>query len=477
MSTKILLICTCWEEESLITSASNKKLEVHCTDSSHYPLGIGYLHSFLEQRGNEVETLWLNNYDFDTCFSLIFSKIDQFIPDIIGFQILTTNRTSSFKIIEYVHQHYPEIIQIIGGIHATIMYDQILRKYPYLIAVLGEGELTFGQLADELFSENKRLEEVKGIAFVKNNSVLKTDDRDLIDNLDILPFPKHELFFNNLRENACIITSRGCPNKCSFCCLCAVSNRKVRYRSIENVIEEIEYLKNKFPKLKQIWIHDDSFFLNNDRVIKFCDEVISRKILVEFVCSGRFKPISEKMVKKLEQANFVQVLLGLESGDENILKACHKNITTEDALKAVKLFAETKIEIYAFIIIGLPGENKQSIITTSQLIQKMQKIKYMYYKNVALLTIYPGTEIYEIAKRSGKIDDDYWLTDKITPLYNVEHSEKELFEYKDIMLDYISYDRLLSINGFSKQFWLMPHALRFIFVKYFTWLRDHLIKD
>ncbi|MFB5612968.1 MAG: radical SAM protein [Nitrosarchaeum sp.] len=108
-----------------------------------------------------------------------------------------------------------------------------------------------------------------------------------------------------------------------------------------------------------MWIHDDSFFLNNDRVIEFCDEIISQNISTKFICSGRFKPISEKMVKKLEQANFIQVLLGLESGDETILKTRHKNITPDDVIKAVKLFAETKIEIYAFLIIGLPGENLQ----------------------------------------------------------------------------------------------------------------------
>jgi len=122
MAKKILLVSTSWEELSLITSSSDRKLEVKCTDSSHYPLGLAYLHSYLEQQENEVQTLWLNNYNFSVCFSSVIEKIDQFKPEIIGFQILTPNRTSSFQMIEYIHEHYPNIHLVIGGIHATIMY-------------------------------------------------------------------------------------------------------------------------------------------------------------------------------------------------------------------------------------------------------------------------------------------------------------------------------------------------------------------
>ncbi|MFB5612967.1 MAG: hypothetical protein ACE5RL_06655 [Nitrosarchaeum sp.] len=96
--------------------------------------------------------------------------------------------------IEYVNGYYPQIYQIVGGIHATIIYSQILENYPFLILILSEGELTFGQLADELPNENTNLEEIKGIAFFKGNSIVKTDDRALIEDLDILKFPKHELF-------------------------------------------------------------------------------------------------------------------------------------------------------------------------------------------------------------------------------------------------------------------------------------------
>lgn len=462
MGKRLILISSCWEEESLITSNLDKSLEVKCTDSSHYPLGIAYLHSFLESKGHDVHSLWLNNHPYEYGLSLINHTIQEFKPDIIGFQILTPNRVSSFQLIEYIHNNYPNLIIIIGGIHATIMYEQILEKYPTIIAILGEGEITFNNLIRELSNDEPNLTNVKGIAFFHDKvGVIKNPDQDLIENLDILPFPKHELFINNKRTTACILTSRGCPNNCSFCCLNSLNKRKVRYRSVENVIDEINSILNKHPQINKIYIHDDTFFLNSKKVIDFCNLVISNNISVNFICSGRFKPISYDLVKKLEKANFIQVLLGLESGDEEILRKCHKGITQNDVIHAVKLFANSNIDLYAFLIVGLPGETHSTIVTTGLFVQKLQRLKYIYYDNVAILTVYPGTEIYYLAKKDGIINDDYWLSKKTTPLFTVEHNLDELLLLKESLLDYISYDRLFSKKGFIKQFSMIPTIVKY----------------
>jgi radical SAM superfamily enzyme YgiQ (UPF0313 family) len=480
MGKRVLLASTNWEEISLCSSSIDRKLEVKCSDESHYPLGIAYLHSYLELKGHEVQSLWLNNYSFEFGLSSITTTIDNFKPDIVGLQLLTPNRVSSYRIIEFIHNAYPHLTIVIGGIHTTIMYDQLVGKYPYVIAILGEGEITFNNLLEELSKTEPDLTKVNGIAFFQDNKVIRNPEQELIENLDILPFPKHELFFKNNRVNACIITSRGCPNRCSFCCLNTQSKRRVRLRSVENVIDEIEWLIKTFPQLKSIWIHDDTFFLNTARVIQFCNIIISKKITVNFICSGKFKPISEEAVRKLEQAHFIKVLLGLESADETILKKCHKGITRDDVIHAVSLFARSKIDIYAFIIIGLPGETQSSVISTARFVQKLQRIKYMYYDNIGVLTIYPGTEIYEIARNNGIINYDYWLTDKTTPLFTVEHSQDQLFLFKEMMLDFISYDRLFTRKGFFNQGYMIPliyaykfqHIwlvrLKYLYNKFFT---------
>lgn len=463
MKSKILLITSNFEKVSLFNASFENPLGVKTGKYSHYPLGIAYLHSYLESRGHEIHSLCLNHLDDEECFKVATETLANFSPKVVGLQILSANRVSSYKLIEYIHKNYPHINLVIGGIHATIMYKQLLEKYPFLIIVLGEGEITLAELIDELQRENPNLSNINGIAFNLNDEIIKTKPRGLIENLDILPRLKHELFFDGKRNSGGILTSRGCPFNCSFCVLDTVSRKKVRYRSVKNVVDEIEYLTNKFQEMKEIWIHDDSFFLDNQRVIEICEEIVKRKIKMEFVCSGRMKPVSKELVKKLEAANFKLVNLGLESGNEKILQMAHKNITKADVVKVFKLFSDSLVALFTFLIIGLPGETPETLMETIKFVKKLQKIKYVLYKNMAILTIYPGTEVYEIAKAYGIINDDFWLSDKSVPLFTVEHSQKELFDYKEIMLNHLSLDRFWTRAGFKAQFTMIPWIIKHLF--------------
>lgn len=463
MSAKILLVSTSFETESLITASVKKRQGVKTDDESHYPLGIAYLHAYLEQRGHEVKTLFLNNHDFTACFEAVKQEVAAMSPTIVSFQILTANRTSSCRLIEYLHAAYPQIKILIGGIHTTLMYRQLLDKYPFVIAALGEGELTFAELAVKLTAAAVDLKTIKGIAYYDAGTVVVTETRPLIEDLDSLPWPKHEIFFHQNRNLGNLLTTRGCPFGCSFCCLDTISRRRVRKRSVGNVIAEIELMIAKFPQLTKIWIHDDTFFIDNQRVIDFCDQVVANGInkKIAFICSGRFKPLSELLVKKLAAANFIHVMFGLESGNQVILDRAHKAITRQDAIDAYKLFANSPISIYSFLIVGLPGETKETIIDTGLFVQELQKIKYVHYsEGIAILTVYPGTEVYEISKAAGLIDDDYWLTDQSSPLFLVEHSQAELFAFKELLLDYVSCDRIWRPRALLLQWSMLPYILK-----------------
>jgi len=445
---KILLITTSIEVES------REPIEA----SSHYPLGLSYIHSYLEKFGHTVSLLFLNNYSDAACDEKIVESLQEFSPDVVGFQLITHNRVSSFRNIEFVHENYPDIRIVIGGIHTTLMYEQILRKYNYLTAVLGEGEITFQELIDT-FENNGELNRVNGIAYCdkRTNSVIATNGRELIKDLDALPFPKHESYFNGERDTANLLTSRGCPYACSFCVLDSISRRKVRLRSVDNVISEIEYLVSSFSTLKKIWIHDDCFLIDNKRVINLCNEIVKRNIVLKFVCSARFKPLSKELVEALEKAGFVLVLFGMETGSAKLLKSSHKGIKKEEMEKAYRLFAASSIDIAGFLIVGLYGEDENTIMETAHFIQGLQKIKYSHFDDIGVLAIYPGTEIYKIAKESGMITDDYWMTDKPVPLFTAEHSRETLFKYKEVLLDHIAVKRLYTANGFKAQWPLMLH--------------------
>jgi len=392
----------------------------------------------------------------------VYEEIDALKPDVVGLNILTPNRVSSFIIIDNIHKKYPNINIIIGGIHSSILYKQILKRFPFLIVVIGEGEVTTSELLEKL-KNGQNIESVKGIAFVKDNTIILTSLRPLIENLDKLPFPKHEIFFHKRRTLACILTSRGCPFRCSFCVLDVVSRGRVRYRSIKNVIYEIKYLISNFPQLETIWIHDDNFLLSNKRAIEFCNEITKYKIKLTFICSGRFKPMSKKLVEALENAGFIQVLFGLESGSPKILKSCHKKITQNDVINAINILKDSLIEVTIFLIVGLYGENDITVSETISFVKKIQRIKYIYFDDIGILIIYPGTEIYSIAKDSGAIDDYYWLTDKPTPFFTIEHRIEKLHSYKERILNNIALNRIIHFNGFRNQITMLPYILKFFF--------------
>ncbi|MFH1997539.1 MAG: radical SAM protein, partial [Patescibacteria group bacterium] len=466
MKSNVLLITSSFEKVSLMDASLKHPSGIKSTEDSHYPLGLAYLHSYLESCGNNIRSLYLNHCSYKKCFETINRAIEEFSPVIIGLQMFSANRSSNYRLIEHINKKYPNIHLVLGGIHSTIMYKQLLETYPFLTIVIGEGEITFSELVKEFRKENFDLKSIDGIAFNYNGSVIKTGHRKLIDNLDILPFPKHDLFFDDKRTSGCLLTSRGCPFNCSFCALRAISERTVRYRSPKNVVDEIEYMVNKFPKMTQLWIHDDSFFLDNQRVIEICDDIIRRKIKMRFLCSGRAKPLSKEMVDKLENANFKKVLLGLESGNEKILQSCHKAISQEDVLNAFRLFSGSSIGIYAFLIIGLPGETLETIMETINFVKKLQRIKYIYYRNtsIPILSIYPGTEVYEIARAKNLINDDFWLSDKPVPLFAVEHNQEHLIKFKEIMLNHISLDRFWTKVGFKAQFTMIPYIIKYLFI-------------
>jgi len=422
---------------------------------------LAYLHAYLESQGNEVKMLFLNTYSYEICFADSMNAVRDFSPDVVGLQVFTQNRVSTYRIVEMIHAQYPALPIVLGGIHATVMHEQILKKYPFVIIVRGEGEITFQKLVETLRA-GKDIASVEGIAFNRKGEVVLTPDRQLIDNLDSLPFPKHELFFNHGRTFGCILTSRGCPFNCSFCALESITRRRYRARSVENVMQEIEYMMKAFPQMKRVWIHDDTFFLDNERAIRFCDEVIRRKLPLEFVASGRIKPVSAELFRKLEQANFKKILFGLESGTDEILAAARKAITQKDVIETFRLLSKSKMEITTFLIVGLKGETLGTVKSTADFVKKIQKLKYTYFDDIGVLIIYPGTEICRLAKEGGQITDDFWLSEKMTPFFEAEHSKEELFRFKKILLDRIALKRLFTIDGFLAQWDMIPYVVLYL---------------
>ena len=410
----------------LVSPPLQVNTQFHSKDNS-YGLGLCYLHAVIEKEGYEIRTLSYNNSDPLEAEKAVAAELMDFKPDFFMVQIFTMNRVESHRVLKKSRELIPNMKIIVGGIHASIYPEQLLENFPVDYVVIGEGEATIVELLKTI-SERRDPSGIRGIAYRKDGRVVVTEERPLIEDLDSLPFPKHELFMTPEREVACILTSRGCPFKCSFCCLHTISKRKFRKRSAKNAVDEVEYIVNTFKNIKTIQIADDTFTLDPQRAMDFCREIVRRKIKIQFWCSARIKPASVELFKLMEEAGFKSIGFGLETGSAKLLKSIHKNITREDVIETFEMLKGINLKISTYLMVGFPEENKGTVNETIDLIKRLQKIKYFEFAGVARLWVYPNTEVYEHLRGAGRIDDNFWLTDKDVPFFTLEHTEEELEE-------------------------------------------------
>ena len=417
-------------------------------DYSVYPLGLAYLSAILEKNGHEVEVLSLSFSTIEDAEKKLSKKIEQFKPDIFGVSILSNSRVAALKFFQLAKKISPETILIAGGIHTTFMYEQILTHYPIDFAVLGEADYTILELLDAI-KKKKSLDyfkNIKGIAFKNNNEIIKTEPRERIKNLDELPIPKHEFFREQIEKTkaAYVITSRGCPFGCSFCPSSAYWGRCIVQRSASSIMKEIKYLLKNFPDLEKIYFVDDEFICNNKRTIDLCKMIIKEGIKIKWVCLGRVSSMNDELVNWMKKAGCCQITFGVESGSQRILDLLGKKVKVSQIIDAFNLCKKYDINISCLTIVGLPGENSKSVRETINLCKKLR-----INTEPAILIIFPGTEVYRIAKEKGLLTDEYWLGDALCPLYTCEHPKWRLWwwSFKTGLITYY-YDPNVSAYDF-----------------------------
>jgi radical SAM superfamily enzyme YgiQ (UPF0313 family) len=204
-----------------------------------------------------------------------------------------------------------------------------------------------------------------------------------------------------------VITSRGCPAHCNFCCTSTYWGQKVRMYSIKRVIDEIEIMINKYGANK-ILFHDDTFNLSVKRVIEICDEIIKRKLNITWAAACRVHPVSKEMIEKMIEAGCRHICWGVESGSEKMLKLIDKKITKEQIKKAYDLCKEYIgiISVGAFTMVGNPGESDETINESSEFINTLSLTDN---PGTAALYILPGTKVYEDLKIKNPDIDKFWI--------------------------------------------------------------------
>jgi radical SAM superfamily enzyme YgiQ (UPF0313 family) len=368
------------------------------------PISLAYLASILRD-GHDVKVLDANvlGYSLDD----VRRELKEFYPDVVGITSVTPSIYQADQVAKIAKDVREDCKVVVGGPHATFLPDQTLKKCNFIdIIVRGEGEETIRELAEAL--DRGEWETVKGITFRKGDKIVSNEPRSFIKDIDEIPFPSWDLLpmdkyqFRGQRY-ASMLTSRGCPFNCSFCASSRLFGGFWRGRSPENVVEEIRIFHEKFG-IENIEFVDDTFTLDQKRAERICDEVVREGLDISWGASSRVDTLSRRLVGKMRKAGCRILFLGIESGCQKILDTVDKRITIEQARRAVKIVKEAGIQVLGSFIIGFLQDTIETINETI----RFAKTLNLDYAEFSILTPYPGTPIYEHAKKNNLLITEDW---------------------------------------------------------------------
>jgi radical SAM superfamily enzyme YgiQ (UPF0313 family) len=378
------------------------------------PLGLLYIAAYLRREGHEVAVIDANAEQIPPV------GIERAIPegyDVVGTTAFTPSINSSVEVLKAAKNKFPRIVTVIGGAHISVAGKETLEKFPVIdFGVIGEGEETAAELLKHL-ENGLPVDKISGLVFRKNDTVICNPRRLMIEDLDRIPLPAYDLIpMNNYRipihhvgfgrkvplgPFSLIFTSRGCPMACSFCASKTIWGKKVRYRSAENVLAEIETLHRRFG-VRVFDIADDIFTINKTRLHNILDGIIDRGLDIFFNCLSRVDTITEEDLSKMKRAGCYLIRYGVESGSEDILDRMHKHINTEQVVEAFRQTNLAGISCTASFLIGHPGETEETVMKTVQLARRIDANLYHFFIAVP----YPGTELFDIARRDNLLYED-----------------------------------------------------------------------
>jgi anaerobic magnesium-protoporphyrin IX monomethyl ester cyclase len=393
-----------------------------------FPLGLAYVAAYIEARGHTVEIYdvehtketniipyaeaancyqkflaGLNNPEHPIWLE-IKAELERFRPQLIGISCPTVKYAPALKIAELAKQLEPEIKVVLGGCHPTVMAEQVLANQVVDFIIRGEGELTLSQLLDFLQSHSP-LTDIAGLSYKLNGQVCHNTARQLLPDLNQLPFPARKLLRDaagyDAEDMGLMMGSRGCPFQCTYCASKNMWSRKVRYRSVQNIIDEICEVKEQFGT-SQFSFEDDSFTANSQLIGEFCQQLISRQLHISWSAITRINLLNDELIQKMKRAGCNHIRVGIESGSDTVLKNTKKGLTVAQMRAGAKVLRRHGIYWSAYFMLGLPSETEADVLATIKL---MKEIKPDYC-TLSIFTPYPGTEIFDVLRQAGMVSED-----------------------------------------------------------------------
>ncbi len=359
------------------------------TDRDFAPLGILYLASHLKKYGVNFQVCDLASLPYDKWF----------IPmgDVYGISFTTPQAFLAIKLAKKLKNRQEDAFLVAGGIHPTILPERTLDNSLFDCVVIGDGEETLLEIA-----KGTSLREISGISYKsESGKIIHNNPRNYTICLDKLDFPARDqvdiLSYHKIQSTmwlgdseslneGSLITSRGCPYKCSYCV--QLKNHKVRYRSVGNILSEIEYLI-KMYKCDRLFFLDEALFIDDTRLEDLCEGL--KKFKIKWHCQSRVDLVSKDKCKLMKESGCIGITFGIESGSDFILAMNRKGHTVSQTLEGVDSVKSVDMKVRGQLVLGLPGENEKSVNETKKLINTLAVDSWALH----IFVPFPGCDIWE----------------------------------------------------------------------------------
>lgn len=450
------------------------------------PLGLMYLSSYLQKNGLDSSIIELGIFNpreavkigkrirFGLSDELISDVINKNNPKIIGITCMySIYYRDVIEIANTIKRINPEIKVVIGGNHASSYWKSMLVNKNIDFVVVGEGEETFLELVNNILNK-KDISGIKGIAYNRNNKIEKTTPRQLIKNLDEIPFPAFDKIdmgryinepntFAMRSPGAGIISSRGCPGNCVYCTIKAVWGRAWRGRTAKNVVDEIEFLINKY-KIKEFYFLDDSASVDRKRWEGICDEIIKRELNIKWTTPNGIAhwTLTKGTLDKMRRSGCYRITFGIESGNTETRRFLGKPYSLNQAKEIIKYANKIGMWTICTNILGFPYEDLNSINDTINFAKKCSTDFACFY----LLIPQPTSDVYNYFRKEGLLNlDNYFESGE----GNEEEFAKVNYILNETGCDTIYFNK-------EKLNYLQRQAYRtFMIYRAFTYLSNPLI--
>lgn len=393
------------------------------------PIGLGYLATALRKNNIKVELVDCVLKGMD--HAALTDYAVQSKPDIVGFSMFSHDLPSVSKSTRLIKEVLPNVTILLGGPHPSAMPQETLNIIKHAgFLFKGEAENGLPKLVRYLGHDaSVKLSDIPGLYWREGENIL-CNSQDFCEDLDSFSFPSWDLhdpriyppapqgmIFKNLPLAPVMIT-RGCPFDCTFCAAHTIMGKKIRFRSLDNAIKEVEYLYNNYG-VREIHILDDNFTLSKQYAKDFCNRLIDTKLKITWCCPNgiRIDSLDEELVYLMKKSGCYYISIGIESGSPRILEDMKKGLTREKIKRQIRLVKKQGLAVNGFFILGYPGETIRDINMTIDFAKNLDLTRAAFFNFIPL----PGTCIYGRLLQKGELEKLSW--DKMFEAY-ISYSPK-----------------------------------------------------